>query len=216
MTASLLSPPARTLTPAALVTVAWFGAAMAAGAAGVFHTQAGVPPVAVGVAAAVPPLLVVGLLVVSARFRAWARALDLRLLTMLQTWRVAGLAFVALSAQGTLPTGFALPAGFGDIIVGLTAPFVAVFVIGGGRWAKRAYYGWTFFGIADLITAVTLGVLHSNSPIGLLTGTEANTEAMAVLPMSLIPTFGVPLTLALHAISLVNVARSGLFESLRQ
>jgi hypothetical protein len=203
MTSSPLSP-ARLLTPAAVIMLVWLAVALAAGAAGVFDTGAGVPPGTLGVAAVVPPLVVVGLLTWSTRFRDWARALDLRLLTMLQTWRVAGFAFVALSAQGALPPGFAMPAGLGDIAVGMTAPFVAVFVIGGGRWARRTFYGWTFFGIADLLTAVTLGVLHSDSPIGLLAGAGPDTEMMGMLPMSLIPTFGVPLTLALHAISLAN------------
>jgi hypothetical protein len=52
-----------------------------------------------------------------------------------------------------------LPAGVGDVIVGLTAPAVAVAVVGWSRWA---YYAWTFFGIADLVVAVTLDVLNSN------------------------------------------------------
>jgi hypothetical protein len=195
---------ARPLTPAFVVTAVWFGVTIAAGAAGVFHAPPDTPPAAVGLAVAVPPLIVVGLLGYSTRFRAWARALDLRFLTLLQTWRAVGLAFLALSVQGDLPAGFALPAGLGDVAVGLTAPLVAVYIIGGGRWARRAYVGWTFFGIADLITAVALGVTAG-----------ANAEPMSVLPMSLIPTFGVPFTLALHAISLVNASRSDLLADPR-
>jgi hypothetical protein len=203
-----LSPPTpstRPLTLAFVVTAVWFGVAIAAGAAGVFDAPPDTPPAAIGLAAAVPPLIVVGLLGYSARFRAWARALDLRFLTLLQTWRAVGLAFLALSVQGDLPAGFALPAGLGDIAVGLTAPLVAVYIIGGGRWARRAYVGWTFFGIADLITAVALGSLTAG----------ANAGPMSVLPMSLIPTFGVPFTLALHAISLVNASGSDLFAGPR-
>jgi hypothetical protein len=119
---------------------------------------------------------------------------------MLQTWRVAGLAFLALAVQGDLAAGFAWPAGLGDVLVGLTAPLVALYVIGGGLRARRVYLGWTFFGIADLLVAVALGVTAG-----------AGVDAMSVLPMSLIPTFGVPLTLALHAICLVNAAQSGLW-----
>jgi hypothetical protein len=201
-----LSPPrsARPLTPAFVVTAVWLGVTIAAVAAGVFHTPPDTPPAATGLAAAVPPLIVIGLLGYSARFRAWARSLDLRFLTLLQTWRMVGMAFLALSVQGDLPTGFALPAGLGDVAVGLTAPLVAVYVIGGGRWARRAYVGWTLFGIADLITAAALGVAAG-----------ANAEPMSVLPMSLIPTFGVPFTLALHAISLVNASRSDLLAGPR-
>jgi hypothetical protein len=199
---ALISPYAsvRPLTPAVLVVAAWFGLALAAGAAGVFVTPSDTPPVAIGLAAVVPPLVVIGLLVGSARFRSWVRDLDLRLLPLLQTWRVAGLAFLALYAVGELPAGFALPAGLGDVAVGLTAPLVAVYVVGGGRWARRIYVGWMAFGIADLLLAVTLGVA-----IG------SGMEAMASLPMSMVPTFGVPFTLALHAISLVNATHGAQF-----
>jgi hypothetical protein len=200
---ALISPSVsvRGLTPAVLVVAAWFGIVVAAGAAGVFVTPPGTPPVAIGLAAIVPPLVVIGLLAGSARFRSWVRDLDLRLLTLLQTWRVAGLAFLALYAVGELPAGFALPAGLGDVAVGLTAPLVAVYVVvGGGRWARRTYVGWTAFGIADLLLAVTLGV-----------AVGSGVESMASLPMSVVPTFGVPFTLALHAISLVNAIHGAQF-----
>jgi hypothetical protein len=162
------------------------------------------------VVAAGPPLLVVGLLAWSGSFRNWARGLDLRLLTMLQSWRIAGFSILALLGAGALPAGFALPAGIGDVIVGLTAPVVAIAVVGRSRWA---FYGWTFFGIADLVVAVTLGVLHSSSPIGLLAGPGVGTEAMGVMPMSLIPTFGVPLTLVLHIVSLANASHSEVWRA---
>lgn len=187
----------RPLTPAVLVVGGWFGLALVAGAAGVFASPAGTLPVAIALAAAVPALVVIGLLVGSAGFRGWVGELDLRFLTMLQTWRVAGLAFLALWAVGELPAGFALPAGLGDVAVGLTAPLVAVYVVGAGRWARRTYIGWTAFGIADLLVAVALGATAASG-----------VEEMTSLPMSLVPTFGVPLTLALHAISLVNMAQN--------
>jgi hypothetical protein len=191
--------PSTRLMPAVLV-VAWFSVALAAGAAGVFVSPPDAPPTAIGVAAAVPPLVVIGLLLTSVRFRDWVRSLDLRSLTLLQTWRVAGLAFLALFAVGELPARFALPAGLGDVLIGLTAPLVAVYVVGGGRWAKRTYVGWTVLGIADLLLAVSLGV---TSPDGM--------DPLSALPMSLIPTFGVPLTLALHVMSLVIASQRGWF-----
>jgi hypothetical protein len=201
---ALISPSVsvQRVTPAVLVVGAWFGLALVAGAAGAFASQPGAPPVAIGLAAAVPPLVVIGSLAGSARFRRWASDLDLRLLTLLQTWRVAGLAFLALYAAGELPAAFALPAGLGDVAVGLTAPLVALYVVGGGPWAKRTYIGWTVLGIADLLLAVVLGVTSGSG-----------VDAMASLPMSLVPTFGVPFTLALHAISLVNATRGTQFAT---
>ncbi len=200
MTVVPLAPSPRPLTIAA-ISVAWFAAALGAGALGMFQTAPGSPPIAIGLAAGVPPLTVVALAIASERFRLWARSLDLRFLTLMQTSRLGGLAFLALAAVHALPNGFAIPAGLGDVAVGLTAPLVAAFVVGR---SDRLFIAWTVLGIADLVNAVSLGVLYSPTPIGLLQ-TEVSTALMATLPMSLIPAFGVPFTLVLHVISLVNL-----------
>ncbi|WP_119726855.1 hypothetical protein [Thermomonospora amylolytica] len=202
MSVPSLARSPRSLPPAAAVSVGWFAAALGAGALGAFQTAPGAPPVAIGLAAGAPPLAVLALAVGSPRFRAWAGRLDLRFLTLLQTWRTAGLAFLALTAVHALPGGFALPAGIGDVVVGLTAPLVALFVVGR---SDRLYVAWTALGIVDLVVAVTLGVLYSNSPVGVLYG-DVGTDLMATLPMSLIPTFGVPITLVVHMLSLINLA----------
>jgi len=193
----------RSLAPAAAIAVGWFAAALGAAALGVFRSAPGAPPVAIGLAAGLPPIAAITLALRSPRFRAWAGSLDLRSLTLFQTSRVAGLAFLALTAVHALPAGFAVPAGIGDVTVGLTAPLVAAFVIGR---SDRLFVAWTVFGIADLVTAVTLGVLYSNSPIGVLRG-DLGTELMATLPMSLVPAFGVPITLVAHVLSLTNLAQ---------
>ncbi|MFY1579035.1 hypothetical protein ACN26Z_29525 [Verrucosispora sp. WMMD703] len=201
-----MTVPVRThasvLTLPALVAVGWFCATLAASALGAFRTPPGDPPVALALAAGVPPLTVLVLAVRSSRFRAWARRLDLRFLTLLQTWRVAGLAFLALVAVDALPAGFALPAGIGDVAIGLTAPLVAAFVV---DRANRIFVAWTALGIADLILAVTLGVLYSASPAGLLL-TDVDTGLMSTLPMSLVPAFGVPITLVAHLLSLIKLS----------
>ena len=191
----------RPLTPAAAIAIGWFGAALAASALGAFGTPQGAPPVALALAAGAAPLAALILALGSPRFRAWARSLDLRFLTLLQTWRLVGLAFLALAAVDALPAGFAMPAGIGDVAVGLTAPLVAAFVIG---YSNRLFIGWTALGIADLIAAVTLGILYSANPLGVLHG-DVSTGIMATLPMSLIPAFIVPITLVAHTLSLINL-----------
>ena len=191
MSAPTLTLSPRSLAPAAVISVAWFAAALGAGALGAFHTTGGAPPVAIGLAAGAPPLAAIAFAAGSPRFRAWAMSLDLRFLTLLQAWRAGGLAFL----------GLAIPAGVGDLTVGLTAPLVAAFVVGR---SDRLYLAWTALGIADLITAVTLGILYSSSPIGVLRG-DIGTDLMASLPMSIIPTFGVPITLVIHILALTNL-----------
>jgi len=171
------------------------------GCAGCVPHPAGRTTVAIGLAAAGPPLAAITLILTSPRFRAWARGLDLRFLTLLQTCRVAGLAFLALTAVHALPGGFAIPAGIGDVAIGLTAPLVASFVLG---HSNRLFVAWTTLGITDLIVAVTLGVLYSSSAVGVLHG-DVGTGLMATLPMVLIPAFGVPLMLVAHILSLTNL-----------
>ena len=58
----------------------------------------------------------------------------------------------------------------------------------------------------DLVLAVTLGVLASGTPVGMLAG-DATTRPMGQFPLSLIPTFFVPLLFILHLISLSRIRR---------
>jgi hypothetical protein len=81
---------------------------------------------------------------------------------------------------------------------------VALYAIGRDRLRQRIYLAWTAFGALDLVTAVALGVLYSDSRIGLL-ATDVSTDLMEDLPMVLIPAFGVPFTLVLHLVSLINL-----------
>jgi hypothetical protein len=95
---------------------------------------------------------------------------------------------------------FALPAGWGDIAIGATAPFVALALAVPGR--RKSFIFWQILGIADLVNAVALGTLATVlNPHGI------GADAMTVLPMSLIPTFAVPLFLILHIICIAQAIR---------
>jgi Mg2+/citrate symporter len=56
----------------------------------------------------------------------------------------------------------------------------------------------------DLIVAVSLGILASGISFGLLAST-GSASVMTVFPMSLIPTFLVPLSFILHLIGLYQL-----------
>lgn len=197
-----------TMTPLALsMTVVWFAVVLFASATGLFAIEG--PPATLGFAVAAPPLGVVALLTWSPPFRTWARSLDLRLLTMLHMWRLVGFAFIAVWAVGELPAAFALPAGLGDILVALVAPLVAIYCVNRNQVTSSMFYAWTTVGIVDLVTAVTFGVLHSPTALGVLAEPNSDTALLSHLPMSLIPTFAVPALLALHAISLFNARKPG-------
>jgi hypothetical protein len=101
---------------------------------------------------------------------------------------------------GKLPALFAVPAGFGDIAVGIATPWVARKVRKGSEGSQAKPLIWfTLLGIADLVSALTLGALT-----GFLQIVHVNPPATlnADLPLAIIPTVGVPLLLAMHLTSL--------------
>ena len=188
----------------------WFYAALACSVAGVFDTRHG-PPIPLGTAALLPVVaFIVGYLRWPA-FRDMVLHANLRMLTLAQTWRVMAVTFLVLYIQRVLPGVFAIPAGLGDIAIGATAPFISWAIVSRNVFPKRIFILWNVLGLVDLVTAVSLGILASASPIGVLAG-DVTTQAMGRFPLSLIPTFFVPLLAIFHLMSLVrmsNVPRTG-------
>jgi hypothetical protein len=179
----------------------WFLAALGASVSGLLQTGPSSAPIPIGVALLAPLILGVLAYARSARFRRLLLGIDLRWLIGVQLWRIAGAEFLLYYAHHELPASFALPAGIGDVLVGLAAPFVAVLAASGTSTARRTVIGWCVVGIADLVVAVTMGVLNAPGTFGLLAG-EVTTAPMLALPLSLIPTFFVPLSILLHVIVL--------------
>ena len=118
------------------------------------------------------------------------------LLIAVHTWRIGGIAFLWGMTQGLLDPAFAIPAGVGDILIGVTAIPFAIFLWKGYSWSKYAVVVWSVLGIADLVNAVTLG---------LITNPDFRTSTMATFPWILVPTVAVPTALALHAIVLYRL-----------
>ena len=94
--------------------------------------------------------------------------------------------------------------GVGDLAVGMAAPFVAVLVARQAAGAHRAAYALTFAGLADFVVAVGTGVLTREESWLLLPG-EAGSDLMNQLPLSLIPTFLVPLFLIAHIVAFIKL-----------
>ncbi len=173
----------------------WFVFALSASALHVFKTD--LLPVVLGLAVTIPIVAFLLWFATSAAFRQFALSLNPRTLTFVQSWRIAGFTFLVLYAAGILPGVFALPAGGGDIAIGATAPLVAVKLANFNH--RRGFIFWQILGISDLVMAVTLGTIaRLISPDGVGTG------VMTVLPLSLIPTFAVPLLIMLHVICIAQ------------
>jgi hypothetical protein len=105
---------------------AWFVFALSASALHLFKTDPEQPPLALGLAVSIPLVVFLLWFATSAGFRQFALSLDPRTLTFVQSWRIAGFTFLVLYAAGLLPGVFALPAGWGDIAIGATAPLAAL------------------------------------------------------------------------------------------
>src|ERR1700742_4486048 len=134
---------------------AWFVFALSASAFHLFQTSPTAPPLAFGLAALTPIVVFAVWFRISPGFRAFALSLNPRTLTMIQSWRIAGDVFLVLYAYGILPGDFALPAGWGDVAIGLTAPLVAINLV--GRSHRAAFIFWQILGMTDLVTAVGTG-----------------------------------------------------------
>lgn len=120
-------------------------------------------------------------------------------LTAVQTARALGVVFLVVLAMDRLPAAFAVPAGLGDIAVGLAAPWVALRVARGTH--RRGVIWFNLLGILDLIIAGALGFLAGAGP-GAVLDVEPSTRLLVELPLCLIPTTVVPLAIALHVVSL--------------
>jgi hypothetical protein len=177
--------------------VGWFIFALSASALGWFRNDAN--RFGIGVAfAALAPIVIFSLwFATSEKFRQFTLALNPRLLTFAQSWRIMGFVFILLEARGGLPAIFALPAGYGDMTIGMTATLVAWKLADPSH--RNGLILWQLLGIADLVTAVGLGTTAR-----LLSPTGPSMVAMTILPLSLVPTFLVPLFTMFHVICIAQ------------
>lgn len=189
----------------------WFVLVVSLGVAGAFVGRPGNPPIAMGIGVGAPLLLFFAGLRLSHSFREFILSLDLRLIAGIQAWRWAGLGFLSLYAHNVLPGMFALPAGLGDMAVGVTAPWIMLALIRQPDFAtSAAFLRWNVLGILDLVVAVSLGTLSATLSTG--APGEISAAPMATLPLLLIPAFLVPIFIMLHAAALMQrrqLIRSG-------
>ncbi|MGH9987713.1 MAG: hypothetical protein ACRD8W_27540 [Nitrososphaeraceae archaeon] len=115
------------------------------------------------------------------------------ILVAVQTYRVLGFVFLWGVSMGILHPAFGIPAGVGDILVGMTAIPFAYFLRKGYSWSKYALVVWSVLGIADLAMAVSLSAI------------TGGISTMSTFPWVLVPTVGVPLGLILHGITLYRL-----------
>jgi hypothetical protein len=166
----------------------WGALAAAAGAAGMVASSPVPPPAVAGA------LVLAGLLAwpLSARFRAWVRAVPLWALVAIHLVRFVGAWFIVLYRRGELPFAFAVPGGWGDILAASSAAALLVAAIPARTPARcRVLLGWNVFGLLDILFVVaTAARLYLADPLQLAPLTR--------VPLSLLPTYFVPLVVLTH------------------
>jgi hypothetical protein len=187
----------------AIALTVWLLLVLLLGAAGAFVVPAGTPPLPIAIAVTAPLLLFFASLRLSPSFREFVLSLDLRFIAGMQAWRWAGLGFLDLYAYKVLPAVFALPAGLGDMAIGVTAPWIILALARQPGFAARgAFIRWNVLGILDLVIAVSIAAVSAV----LATGApgEISIAPMATLPLLVIPAFLVPFFLMLHTTALMQ------------
>ncbi|HEV8457553.1 MAG TPA: hypothetical protein VGR44_04575 [Methylomirabilota bacterium] len=187
--------------------LAWLFVVLQLARAGVFRPGAVAPVPTIPLAVLLPVLLGLPLLMRSRSIAAAIDAVPPSWVIGLQVYRVLGAVFLVRWAAGQLPGEFALPAGAGDVMVGLLALPVAIFVHSRARGSQAAGYAWNAFGILDLMLALTMGFLTTPGPFQMFALDRPNT-GVGAYPLVMVPVFAVPLSLILHGLSLWQLHRT--------
>jgi hypothetical protein len=113
---------------------------------------------------------------------------------LLHSMRHLGMMFLTRGATYPgLPTEFAYPAAFGDLVTAIMA-FVAIpLVLRGSRLAKPMVWTFNIFGTIDLLAAITTATIY-NAPV-------------AMGPAYWIPACWVPLLMVTHYVTFVLLRR---------
>ena len=131
--------------------------------------------------------------------RARVDELDVRALVLLHVSRFVGIYFLVLHQRGELPYAFAVPGGWGDNLTAFLALCV-VFVPLREEIRRHAILIWNTIGLVDIVLVVATAARFG------LTDPD-QLRAFRHLPLSMLPTFLVPLIIATHVIIYVRLAR---------
>ena len=170
------------------VVLAWGAAALAAGAVGAV-ARSPVPAPVIVLALVSAGLLAWGL---SAAVRERVRAVPPRALVALHLVRFVGAWFLVLYRRGELPFAFAVPGGWGDIVAAAGAAGLLLGAFPARTRGRRAVlHVWNALGLLDILFVVTTAARLFFADAGQL-------APLTRLPLSLLPTFFVPLIVLSH------------------
>jgi hypothetical protein len=195
-----VKPRNRAIWSISALLVAWFFASLWLSGSGFYQgASSRIPTIQYGLL--IPIALGVALFWLWPALQRIIESVPQRWIVSIQAYRVLGVIFLVLYATGRMPGAFALPAGVGDVLVGLFAPVVGIAYARGWRGSGGLLRAWNLFGIADLVVAVTTAFLTSPSRLQMLAFDKPN-DLISAFPLAMIPVFLVPLSVLLHFASL--------------
>ena len=103
-----------------------------------------------------------------------ADSIPVHWLVGIQVFRFMGIGFLSFYSLGLIPGEFAIPTGWGDVFVGITAVPVAFLLWMKQSFAKQLAIWWNYLGIADLCLAIILGIATFPRPFQMLSTTPDN------------------------------------------
>ena len=154
----------------------------------------------------VPVLIGLFLLIRSEHIAELLDAMPPSWLIGVQLYRVFGGIFLVNWIHGALPGVFAVPAGIGDMTVGLLALPAALWAASGTPTGRRIGIAWNLLGLTDFVVAIATGFLSSPGPLQMFALNHPNV-AIGSYPSVMVPAFAVPSWIILHGLSLWQLRR---------
>ncbi len=137
--------------------------------------------------------------------RAALSAIPVHWLATIQIYRIIGLVFLLLEADGLLSPYFALSTGWGDIAIGVTAPIVGYLLWRDAGRFRAIGVAWCVLGILDLVL-VLYKALRSAPGALQATSFDLPTVIVGYFPFPIVPLLIVPVSLILHGVMLWKLA----------
>jgi len=178
--------------------IIWYALAIFAGGSGL--TLRMVPPL--------PQIILFGLVVLllllywlSQSFRKWVLSVNIKLLIAVHLIRFVGFYFLFLYSRGQLPYDFAVLGGWGDIIVATAALLVILLAPSVGKSGWIICLVWNLIGLVDILFVIATAAR-------LVIADPQSMSELLKLPLSLLPTFLVPIIIFTHIIIFIRLYRA--------
>lgn len=149
-------------------------------------------------------VLVITLLVIFNLFttlKIWIMSINIKYLIGVHISRLVGIYFLVLYSRNLLPYDFAVKGGLGDIFIAVTALILIIFISKESRVNDKIYLVWNTFGFIDImfvvLTAARIGIKNPHE-----------ISELFKLPLSLLPTFLVPIIIFTHVIIFIRLFRN--------